>query len=682
MTSDILDVKKRIEWLQKEIKKHDNLYYIKSAPNITDEEYDKLRQELVKLEEAHQDLKIDDSVTQTVGIKGAKGFKKVKHAYPMLSISNAFSKEDISNFISRIRKLIDINEGDEIDLYCEPKIDGVSFSAQYNGGKLNFAATRGDGKMGEDITTNIMTISNFPLTVDVQEEFEVRGEVYMSKTDFIELNKKYAEQRKSIFSNPRNAASGSLRQLDASITNERSLDYFVWGGRILGVNSQSKMMSKFKSLGFIINTDTEIHSNIESISVYYKKMYAKRAELNYDIDGLVYKVNSFKLQELIGNMSRAPRWAIAHKFPAEQADTKVKDIFVQVGRTGAITPVAKLKPVNVGGVFVTRASLHNEEEILRKDIRIGDFVSIKRAGDVIPQIVSVHIEQRDDDARSFVFPENCPICNSRIEKSGDDVVKRCTGGIKCEAQVIERLCHFISKNAFNIVGLSKQSIIQFHKSGLVTTLADIFRLKAENESLNQQLEKWEKWGEKSSKKLFSSIEKAKNIEFYRFIYSLGIRHVGLVTSVILANHFKSIDAFLDAVVNDNMTVELESIKGIGQTIANSIKDFFCDTYNTQLTKDILQYVNVEYTEVSKQKTKTAIYGKNMVFTGILNKYGRVEAQNIAKKFGAKITSSVSKNTDFLVIGQNSGAKLEKAKKLGIGIMTEEEFENIIMVENE
>jgi DNA ligase (NAD+) len=296
--------------------------------------------------------------------------------------------------------------------------------------------------------------------------------------------------------------------------------------------------------------------------------------------------------------------------------------------------------------------------------------------------VSVHIEQRDDDARSFVFPENCPICNSRIEKSGDDVVKRCTGGIKCEAQVIERLCHFISKNAFNIVGLSKQSIIQFHKSGLVTTLADIFRLKAENESLNQQLEKWEKWGEKSSKKLFSSIEKAKNIEFYRFIYSLGIRHVGLVTSVILANHFKSIDAFLDAVVNDNMTVELESIKGIGQTIANSIKDFFCDTYNTQLTKDILQYVNVEYTEVSKQKTKTAIYGKNMVFTGILNKYGRVEAQNIAKKFGAKITSSVSKNTDFLVIGQNSGAKLEKAKKLGIGIMTEEEFENIIMVENE
>ena len=674
MVSDSLTIKERMEWLRKEIKKHDELYYVKSTPIITDQAYDQLRQELEELEELYLEFQTKNSVTQTVGSIATKGFAKIKHSYRMLSINNGFSDKDIKDFILRIKKLANMAEGDEIELHCEPKIDGVSFAAHYKDGNLKFAITRGDGTIGEDITQNIKTFSDFPLTVNTKEEFEVRGEVYMNKSDFITLNKEYSLQNKTTFANPRNAASGSLRQLDSVITQERKLRYFIWGGNFPNVNTQSSMMDKFQSLGFIINIDTVVYSKLGDILQYYERMYKKKAELNYDIDGLVYKVNDIALQNSMGNISRAPRWAIAHKFPAEYADTKVEDIFVQVGRTGAITPVAKLKPVNIGGVLVTKASLHNEDEIFRKDIRVGDAVVIKRAGDVIPQVVKVHPEQRTADIKKFVFPTNCPICNSEIKRIGDDVVKRCIGGIKCKVQCIEKLCHFVSKHAFNIVGLSKQSILQLYHEGLIISPADIFSLQ--NPELKDSLEKLEGWGKQSITNLLATIEKAKDIEFYRFIYSLGIRHVGIVTAEIIANHFKSIENLLNRVSDGNIIEELEAVDGIGSIIANSLQDFFNDSYNVKLIHDILQYINIEYTEVVKER-ELKFDGKTMIFTGKLDMYTRKEAQNTAKKLGAKITSTVSKNTDILVIGKYPGSKLKKAKNLGVDIMTEKEFKNIV-----
>jgi DNA ligase (NAD+) len=671
MATNSLEIEKKIAWLKKEIKQHDELYYIKSDPIITDQEYDALRKELEELEELYPEFQASDSATQTVGARVGSGFAKVKHSYPMLSLTNAFSKEDIEDFLLRIKKLVGVNDK-ELELYCEPKIDGLSFSARYKDGELNLAATRGDGAVGENITRNILTFPDFPRKVAFHEEFEVRGEVYMSKQDFMALNEEYSVKNKATFANPRNAASGSLRQLDPEITKERRLSYFIWGGKISGADTQNSMMQKFQTLGFIINPNALICSELDDILSYYNDMYEQRAQLEYDIDGVVYKVNDLGLQDVIGNISRAPRWAIAHKFPAEYAKTKIEDIFVQVGRTGAITPVAKLTPVNLGGVFVTRASLHNEEEILRKDVRIGDIVSIKRAGDVIPQIVKVHLEERGGDVKQFDFPKVCPVCGSGIESFGDDVVKRCKGGMKCEAQVIERICHFIAKDAFDIVGLSKQSITQFHDEGLVKNPADIFRLQAMEDSLG----KLEGWGKQSIANLFESIKKAKIVEFHRFIYALGIRHVGVVTAEILANHFKGATTLLDVVSQDNAAERLEVIHGVGYVIAESVHQFFKDEYNVLLVKDILKYVDIRYSEVVAQ-SESELYGKTMVFTGTLDKYDRSDAQNIAKKLGAKITSTISKNTDILVVGKEAGSKLKKAVDLGIRVITEDEFENII-----
>ena len=409
---------------------------------------------------------------------------------------------------------------------------------------------------------------------------------------------------------------------------------------------------------------------------HYERMYKKKAELDYDIDGLVYKINDITLQDAMGSTSRAPRWAIAHKFPAEYAVTRIDEIFVQVGRTGAITPVAKLRPVNIGGVLVTKASLHNEDEISKKDVRIGDIVVIKRAGDVIPQVVKVDLEQRVADVKKFIFPKNCPVCSSEIKSIENDVVKRCMGGIKCKAQCIERLCHFISKHAFDIAGLSKQSILQFYNEELVKSPADIFRLQ--NAELKNSLEKLEGWGEQSIKNLFDSIEKAKNIQLDRFIYSLGIRHVGIVTAEIIANHFESIENLLNRVASGSIVEELETANGIGSVIASSFQEFFNDSRNIKLVQEILQYVNVKYVKVA-EKRKSELYGKTMVFTGTLSIYSREKAQNLAKKLGAKITSTVSKNTDILVVGENPGSKLKKAKDLDISIMTEEEFKNMAYI---
>ena len=682
MNLSLSEIRKKAEVLKNEIEKHDKLYYIKSSPVITDQQYDELRRELEKLESLYPELRHKKSVTQTVGTKVAKGFAKIKHTYPMLSLSNAFLKEDILDLLIRIKKIINLDLDEKLELHCEPKIDGVSFSAHFKDGKLNFAVTRGDGAIGEDITDNIRVIEDFPTQIDYNEEFEVRGEVYMSKSDFIALNEENNKNNKAIFANPRNAASGSLRQLDSQITKSRRLSYFVWGGKILNINNQKEMMKKFSSLGFTVNDNIVVLDDLESIISYYDEMYIKRATLDYDIDGLVYKVNSFELQARMGNISRAPRWAIAHKFPAEYAETYVEDIFVQVGRTGAITPVAKLKPVNVGGVFVTRASLHNEEEILRKDIRIGDAVKIKRAGDVIPQVVEVKFEKRNSEVKSFIFPEKCPVCQSVIESFGDDVVKRCTGGMRCEAQIIEKLCHFISKHAFDIVGLSKQSILQFYNKGLVKLPADIFRLVDVNQNQEQTIEKWEGWGDQSVDNLFSSIEKSKKINMDRFIYSLGIRHVGVVTAEIIANYFKGVDSILELILKEDSTEILKAVNGVGEVIATSFIEYFKDPYNMKIVKDILNFIDVQQVITVQNKLNNQLDGKNIIFTGVLEKYSRDEAQNIAKKLGAKILSSISKKTDYVVYGKNPGSKLNKAKEMNVNTISEKEFLDIVEGEDQ
>ena len=674
MTADLSKIEERIKWLRNRIKKHDKLYYIKSTPIITDQAYDQLRQELEKLEESYPEFQTKDSVSQTVGSKATRGFAKIKHSYPMLSLSNAFSDKDVEDFIVRIKKLVDIDDGDEIELHCEPKIDGVSFAAHYKDGHLKFAMTRGDGMIGEDITKNVMTLANFPLTVNAEKDFDVRGEVYMNKSDFIALNEEYSSQNKRTFANPRNAASGSLRQLNPKITQQRKLKYFIWGGKFPDIKTQSSMIDRLRSLGFIVNTNTAVHGKLEGILQYYKTMYQKKAELEYDIDGIVYKVNDIALQNTMGNISRAPRWAIAYKFPAEYATTKVEDIFVQIGRTGAITPVAQLKPVNIGGVLVTKASLHNEDEIAKKDIRIGDIITIKRAGDVIPQIAEVDFNKRAGNARKFIFPTHCPVCNSEIKGIGEDVVKRCTGGVKCKAQCIEKLCHFISKDAFNIVGLSKQSILQFYDEGLVKSPADIFRLQSID--MQNVLKKLEGWGEQSVKNLIITIEEAKTIELHRFIYSLGIRHVGIVTAEIIASYFQSIENLLSRISNNNLIEELEVVHGIGKIIAHSFQEFFADAYNVKLVQDILSHVKIKYIEFTKD-IKSALYGKTMLFTGKLDTYTREEAHNIAKRLGAKVTSTVSKNTDIVVVGSDPGAKLKQAEKFGVNVITEKQFKNII-----
>ena len=677
MNFTLSEAKNRIEKLIREIKKHDELYYTKSLPIISDKEYDELRIELERLESVYPELRKIDSVTQNIGVKSAKGFKKVVHTYPMLSLSNAFNKEDITDFLIRIGKYIDEKITHKVEFYCEPKIDGVSFAAHFKNGKMVFGATRGDGKIGEDITNNLKVIKNFPLEVDFDEEFEVRGEVYMTKSDFLTLNEENEIKNKSIFANPRNAASGSLRQLDYNITSQRKLSYFVWGGRISGLKTQKEMMEKFGSLGFIVNNNTCLADNLESIIGYFDAMYLKRADLDYDIDGLVYKVNMFQLQEKIGNISRAPRWAIAHKFPADYAETLVEDIFVQVGRTGAITPVAKLKPINIGGVLVTKASLHNEEEILRKDIKIGDTVKIKRAGDVIPQVVEVRFDKRNSSIKDFYFPERCPVCDSEIKKLGDDVVKRCIGGMKCKAQVIERLCHFISKSAFNIEGLSKKSMQLFFNKGLIKSPVDIFKLEEVNNNLENPIQDWEGWGDQSVDNLFESIEKSKKINLDRFIYALGIRYIGEVTAELIAGYFKNIDNLLQFISKANGFEILKEVKGIGETTAKSFMEYFKDQYNIMIINNILRYIEVPIFQDLTKKSNTVLTDKNIVFTGTLEKYSRDEVGDIVKKMGAKVYTAISNRIDYVVYGKNPSSKLNKANKININTISEDEFLKII-----
>ncbi|MFI4983582.1 MAG: NAD-dependent DNA ligase LigA [Rickettsiales bacterium] len=653
-----------LEFLRQEVARHNLLYYQKSTPEISDAEYDKLKNQLEVLEKQQPQMDLFSPAFQ-VGAAPQEKFKKVPHKKQMLSLANAFEQSDIEDFIERVYKFLGQEIDNSIPFYAEPKIDGLSFSAIYENGKLHHAATRGDGKIGEDITINISTIKNLPLKVSLQESFEVRGEVYMSKADFLALNERQQAAGEDLFANPRNAASGSLRQLDSEITRSRNLKYFLWGGFIDNVTQQSQMMQKFRALGFIINEEYKICTDANEIMNFYNNINNTRADLPYDIDGTVYKVDSMQLQDRLGEVINSPRWAIAHKFPAEKAITKIEAITIQVGRTGALTPVAELEPVGVGGVLVSRATLHNEDEIARKDFRVGDWVTIQRAGDVIPQVLAVDLSRRPAHAEPFHAIEVCPICGSPAVKETGEAIRRCSGGLKCPAQVLERLRHFVSRDAFNIEGLGEKQIEELQNKGLLTNPCDIFELK--DKSIDPPIHTWEGWGAKSATNLFNSIENARAIALDKFIYSLGIRHIGEATSKLIAREYTSLVNLLEKI---NLE-QLLAIDGIGEKVAEQTMNFFNDPFNRELILNLQKHVNVH--DYILEIIDSKLFGKTIVFTGTLEKMSRSEAKAKAEKLGGKVASSVSAKTDYVVAGSDAGSKLKKATELGIKILTEDQW---------
>ena len=678
------EAKKQLEYLAKEIEKADIAYYQNDAPYLDDAAYDKLRRLNDALEAKFPALIRNDSPSKRVGAMVKSEFKKVELSVPMLSLADIFSEEELKDFIMSIKRFL--NSSDDIIFTSEPKMDGLSFSALYVNGIFTRGSTRGDGKIGEDITENLKAIRGFPLFLNKEapEVFEVRGEVFMSKADFLALNQKNEEEHKKTFANPRNAAAGSLRQLDTRITKERRLSFLVYTwGEVSEIRwkSQVEFLEYVKELGFPVNPYNKVCRNEQELLDSFETLMENRADLPYDIDGIVYKVNDLELQKRLGFLTRTPRWAIAHKFPAEQAITRLNNIRVQVGRTGALTPVADLEPVNVGGVLVSHATLHNEDEIKRKDIRIGDMVIIQRAGDVIPQVVSVLTEKRSTKLPEFQFPTVCPECGAHAIREEDEAVRRCTGGLSCPAQAVERLKHFVSREAFNIEGLGDKVIDEFYKEGIVKTPYDIFTLEERNKpadlfsaSQSLNLENREGWGKKSVSKLFDAINKSKSISLQKFIYALGIRQVGTATAYLIAKHYHTFTAFMNAMVQQDLQL-LVSIDGIGPAMAKDIVEFFKEEHNLAVINDLLSVISIEEFE-GITNTTSEIFGKTIVFTGTLTTLTRSEAKSKALAFGAKVAGSVSTNTDYVVAGENAGSKLKKAQELGVKVITEEEFNRI------
>lgn len=678
------EAKKQLEYLAKEIEKADIAYYQNDAPYLDDAAYDKLRRLNDALEAKFPALIRNDSPSKRVGAMVKSEFKKVELSVPMLSLADIFSEEELKDFIMSIKRFL--NSSDDIIFTSEPKMDGLSFSALYVNGIFTRGSTRGDGKIGEDITENLIAIRGFPLFLNKEapEVFEVRGEVFMSKADFLALNQKNEEEHKKTFANPRNAAAGSLRQLDTRITKERRLSFLVYTwGEVSEIRwkSQVEFLEYVKELGFPVNPYNKVCRNEQELLDSFETLMENRADLPYDIDGIVYKVNDLELQKRLGFLTRTPRWAIAHKFPAEQAITRLNNIRVQVGRTGALTPVADLEPVNVGGVLVSHATLHNEDEIKRKDIRIGDMVIIQRAGDVIPQVVSVLTEKRSTELPEFQFPTVCPECGAHAIREEDEAVRRCTGGLSCPAQAVERLKHFVSREAFNIEGLGDKVIDEFYKEGIIKTPYDIFTLEERNKpadlfsaSQSLNLENREGWGKKSVSKLFDAINKSKSISLQKFIYALGIRQVGTATAYLIAKHYHTFTAFMSAMVQQDLQL-LVSIDGIGPAMAKDIVEFFKEEHNLTVINDLLSVISIEEFE-GIANTTSEIFGKTIVFTGTLTTLTRSEAKSKALAFGAKVAGSVSTNTDYVIAGENAGSKLKKAQELGVKVITEEEFNRI------
>jgi len=677
-----------LERLAREIAHHDALYYAHDAPEISDADYDALRQRNEAIEARFPELVRPDSPSGRIGTKPSEQFAKVTHSVPMLSLGNAFSDEDVREFVKRVRRFFKRGEANDARFLAEPKIDGLSISLRYEKGELVLGATRGDGATGENVTANIRTIGDIPKSLtgeNVPDVFEVRGEIFMTHEEFARLNAAREAAGKQTYVNPRNTAAGSLRQLDSTVTASRKLHFFAyaWGEvSTLPADTQIGMIEAMRDWGFPINPLTRLCASVEEMLAAHAEFEKKRSSLGYDIDGVVYKVNRLNLQQRLGFVSRAPRWAIAHKFPAEKATTVLKDIEIQVGRTGALTPVAKLEPVTVGGVVVRNATLHNEDEIARKDVRIGDTVIIQRAGDVIPQVISAVQEKRPKELKPYVFPTQCPACGSHAvreinPKTGkEDAARRCTGGLICPAQAVERLKHFVSRNAYDIEGLGAKQVEAFYEEGRVMRPADIFDLEARNARTDKLLQEKEGWGEQSVNNLFAAINERRTISLDRFIYALGIRHVGETTARLLAKSYGTIETLRAAMIaasdhESSEYAELNNIDGIGPVVADAIVEFFSEPHNSEVLDALLEQVTPETFVV--EEANSPVTGKTVVFTGSLEKLSRTEAKVMAERFGARVAGSVSSKTDYVVAGEAAGSKLKKAQELGVKVLSEDEW---------
>jgi DNA ligase (NAD+) len=676
--------------LAAEIAEHDRRYYQDDAPSVSDAEYDRLRRRYNAIEARFPQLRTLESLTQRVGAAPSTRFAKVRHAVPMLSLDNAFAEADVVDFVGRIRRFLRLADDEDIAFSAEPKIDGLSMSLRYEDGELVTGATRGDGSEGEDVTANVKTLHDVPKRLKgrgVPKVCEVRGEVYMTKAAFLELNRKQAAAGKPLYVNPRNTAAGSLRQLDPTITASRPLGFFAyaWGEMSeMPADTQSAMIKWFASCGFKTNPLTKMCRSVEALLKFHREIEAERSTLDYDIDGVVYKVDRLDWQERLGFVSRNPRWAIAHKFPAEKATTVVKDIEIQVGRTGALTPVAKLEPVTVGGVVVQNATLHNEEEIKRLDVRVRDTVTIQRAGDVIPQVLGVVLDKRPRGTKPYEFPKKCPcplhtdVVREIIAGGAEGARAHCTGEFACPYQAIEHLKHFVSRRAFDIDGLGEKQIELFYEQEWIKEPADIFTLEARNKKIH--LEQVEGFGETSVRNLFGAIAARREIALERFIYALGIRHVGETTAVALARGYGSWKAFRDACLklakDDAETKEeMDALDQIGDTVIESLHDYFAEAHNRRRVERLAEEVRI--LDAEKPRADSAVAGKTVVFTGTLEKMTRDEAKASAERLGAKVSGSVSKKTDYVVAGPGAGSKLTEAKKLGVKVLTEDEWAKLI-----
>lgn len=663
------------------IRRHDEAYYTHDAPLVSDAEYDELRRELESLESQYPELVTDTSPTQTVGAAPASGFKKVRHAVPMLSLSNAFSQEDIEDFLDKIRRFLGLPESEPVELVAEPKIDGLSCSLRYEQGRLVQAATRGDGAEGEDITANVKTIADVPHTLKpgAPDILEVRGEIYMDRKKFAQWNAAQAAESGKPFANPRNAAAGSVRQLDAAKTANRPLHFF---GYALGevsekfATSQEEIRQKLAAWG-IPETPYRLCKDTAEIMAFYEGLLQRRADLDYEIDGVVYKVNRLDWQERLGFVSRSPRWAVAHKFPAEQAVTRLLAIDIQVGRTGALTPVARLEPITVGGVVVSNATLHNEDEIRRKDIRVGDVVVIQRAGDVIPQIVRVLTEKREAGSAEYPYPDHCPACGSTAIREEGEAIRRCTGGLICPAQAVERLKHFVSRLAFDIEGLGSKIIEQFWEEELIRSPAEIFTLEDRNKTSLMPIRAKEGWGDLSEKNLFAAINSRRTVPLNRFIYALGIRQVGEATAKKLAAVYGTLENLKSALIashdeSGEARADLLSIEDIGPSVAKDLIAFFAEDHNLEQLARLESQLTIQPYEAPKTGD-SPVAGKTVVFTGTLTKLTRAEAKAGAERLGAKVAGSVSKKTDYVIAGEDAGSKLKKAQELNVTILSEDDW---------
>jgi DNA ligase (NAD+) len=682
--------KAELKRLAAEIGEHDKRYYQDDAPTVSDADYDALRRRNEEIEALFPALVRTDSPSRRVGAQPSQKFAKVRHAVPMLSLGNAFSDDEVIEFVERVRRFLRLPVEEKVVFTAEPKIDGLSCTLRYERGRLVRGATRGDGTEGEEVTPNVRTLADIPDTLRgkrVPDICEVRGEVYMTKSAFVALNERQKAAGRQVFANPRNSAAGSLRQLDPTITASRPLGFFAysWGEMsAMPAQTQSSMLDWFASCGFKTNPLTQVCDAVDAMLSFHHEIEAQRAGLDYDIDGVVYKVDRLDWQQRLGFVSRNPRWALAHKFPAEKATTVVKAIDIHVGRTGALTPIARLEPVTVGGVVVSNATLHNADEIERLGVRIGDTVTIQRAGDVIPQVLGVVLEHRPKGSKPYKFPSHCPcslhtaVVRDTTATGGEGVVARCTGEFACPHQKIEHLKHFVSRRAFDIEGLGEKQIALFFEQGWIREPGDIFTLAARNPKI--KLEEQEGFGELSVRNLFSAIEARREIALERFIYALGMRHVGETTARALARGYGSWTAFHDACLkvaaNDLDTrAEMDNLDQIGETVIDSIAAYFGEEHNRGIVERLTAEVTI--LDAEKPAADSVVAGKTVVFTGSLEKMTRDEAKAMAERLGAKVAGSVSQKTDYVVAGPGAGSKLGKAKDLGVAVLTEDEWFDLV-----